>query len=72
VRGALLVVLISGSSSQATGVHPRHSETEEAPRAQSLVRAADPKNPWALAHGITAFGPSFLASDFTRSRTWTN
>jgi len=25
--------------------------------------AADPKNPWALAHGITAFGASFVAAD---------
>jgi hypothetical protein len=28
-----------------------------------LMYAADPKNPWALAHGIKLFGPSYLASD---------
>lgn len=30
---------------------------------QCLVYAADAKNPWAMAHGMTAFGGSFLASD---------
>ncbi|MBE2251315.1 MAG: hypothetical protein IAE78_17370 [Myxococcus sp.] len=30
---------------------------------QCLVQAADPKNPWALAHGITAFGANYLAAD---------
>ncbi len=30
---------------------------------QCLVRAADVKNPWALAHGIAAYGQSFLTSD---------
>jgi hypothetical protein len=30
---------------------------------QCRTQAADPKNPWALAHGITAFGPSFKAGD---------
>jgi hypothetical protein len=28
-----------------------------------LLHAADPKNAWALAHGMTAFGGTFLASD---------
>jgi hypothetical protein len=30
---------------------------------QCLMSAADPKNPWALAHGITALGANFVASD---------
>lgn len=37
--------------------------THQALLDQCLVHAADPKNPWALAHGMTAFGASFLASD---------
>ncbi len=37
--------------------------SHQALREQCLVWAADPKNPWALAHGVTAFGPSFLAAD---------
>ncbi len=30
---------------------------------QCLVSAADPKNPWALAHGMTAYGATYLATD---------
>lgn len=30
---------------------------------QCLMHAADPKNPWALAHGVTAFGKKFAADD---------
>jgi hypothetical protein len=30
---------------------------------QCLVHAADPKNPWAMAHGITALGSTFAAAD---------
>jgi hypothetical protein len=30
---------------------------------QCLMFAADPKNPWALAHGITALGANFVAAD---------
>ncbi len=32
-------------------------------RRTCLVQAADPSNPWALAHGITAFGAGFSARD---------
>lgn len=32
-----------------------------------MLWAADPKNPWALAHGVKLFGPSFLASDGRRA-----
>lgn len=32
-------------------------------RTHCLLWAADPKNPWALAHGVKTLGPSFLASD---------
>lgn len=30
---------------------------------QCVLHAADPKNPWALAHGVTAFGKAFAAAD---------
>src|SRR3954462_5173208 len=36
---------------------------EDTLRAQCQTYASDPKNPWALAHGLTAFGSSFRASD---------
>lgn len=34
-------------------------------KTQCVLHAADPKNPWALAHGITGMGASFSASDGT-------
>lgn len=46
---------------------PSRSEAHRALHAQCLVWAADPKNPWALAHGITALGPDFAASDGKRA-----
>jgi len=36
-------------------------------RTQCLLHAADPKNPWGLAHGICAFGSSYAASDGRRA-----
>jgi hypothetical protein len=38
-------------------------------RLEGAVRAgaADAKNPWALAHGLIAFGPDFVASDGTKA-----
>ncbi len=39
------------------------SPAEQALHTQCLVWAGDPKNPWALAHGIKALGPNFTASD---------
>ncbi|MFO0600157.1 MAG: hypothetical protein U0228_32915 [Myxococcaceae bacterium] len=32
-------------------------------RTQCLLWAAEPTNPWALAHGVKTLGPAFLASD---------
>jgi hypothetical protein len=32
-------------------------------REQCLLDAADAKNPWALAHGVKLFGPTYLAAD---------
>lgn len=37
--------------------------TRERMQSVCLLHAADPKNPWALAHGITGIGPAFAASD---------
>lgn len=42
---------------------PQKSHADEVLRTACLLWAADPENPWALAHGITALGPRFLASD---------
>jgi hypothetical protein len=56
MRALFAAVLISGSGT-----------AHDALRAQCLLNASNPKNPWALAHGITAFGPSFLADDGRRA-----
>lgn len=42
---------------------PEKSHAAAVLRTQCLLQAADPSNPWALAHGIKTLGPSFLASD---------
>jgi hypothetical protein len=34
---------------------------------QCLLHSADPKNPWALAHGVTALGANFVAADGRRA-----
>lgn len=36
-------------------------------REQCLLLASDPKNPWAMAHAVKLFGPSYLASDGRRA-----
>lgn len=55
---ALVMALVVESAAPAT-----RSMSHQALREQCLVWAADPKNPWALAHGVTAFGRTFLAAD---------
>jgi hypothetical protein len=42
---------------------PERGEMQNVVRDQCLLQAADPRNPWALAHGITALGATYLASD---------
>lgn len=42
---------------------PAPPRTLQVLRDQCLVQAADVKNPWALAHGITAYGAGYLTSD---------
>jgi hypothetical protein len=45
------------------GAPPARAHAHEALRTQCLLQAADPRNPWALAHGITALGATFAAKD---------
>lgn len=59
---ALAVILVCVSSG-AFAEKSVAAKTEQTLRTHCLLSAADPKNPWALAHGITALGPSFSASD---------
>lgn len=54
-----LAVAVTLWLAQAPGRSPSHQALLD----QCLVHAADPKNPWALAHGMTAFGATYLASD---------
>ncbi len=56
--GALAMIL-----SVLAGLSTPRGETHAALRVQCLLHAADPKNPWALAHGITGLGAHFAASD---------
>ncbi|MFZ5469336.1 MAG: hypothetical protein ACOZIN_07845 [Myxococcota bacterium] len=42
---------------------PARGKAHDTLHQQCLLYAADPKNPWALAHGITALGPKFAAAD---------
>lgn len=46
---------------------PGMEETRQRLRQHCLIFAADPKNPWALAHGVTALGRSFVAADGRRA-----
>lgn len=55
VSGLLLTVLLSAA--------PARPHAYDVLRNHCLLWAADPKNPWALAHGIKTLGPNFLASD---------
>lgn len=45
------------------GSPPAKSHSAELLRTHCLLWAADPTNPWALAHGVKTLGPQFLASD---------
>jgi len=47
----------------ASAAAPSRPARLERLRTQCLLTAAEVKNPWAMAHGITAFGKSFVASD---------
>ncbi|MDP3234361.1 MAG: hypothetical protein Q8N26_16400 [Myxococcales bacterium] len=55
VAAVTLSLLLTQSATKA----PAHQVLLD----QCLLHAADPKNPWALAHGITAYGGNFLAND---------
>jgi hypothetical protein len=56
----LSVLLLSVSLAAAP---PTKSHAAEVLRSHCLLWAADPTNPWALAHGVKTLGPGFLASD---------
>ncbi len=80
VRSSLLALLAGAALLPATAfaqasskakpppkaASPR-AQTAETLRTQCLLHAADPKNPWALAHGITGLGGSFAAADGRRA-----
>lgn len=53
--------------SLAVAAAPAKAHALEVMQEQCLLHAADPTNPWALAHGITANGASFLAADGRRA-----
>ena len=55
-------VLLSLAVAASPPPQPR-SHAAEVLRTHCLMWAADPKNPWALAHGVKTLGPNFLASD---------
>lgn len=57
----LLALLLAGTPKPP----PLHAQ--QVLREQCLLLASDPKNPWAMAHAIKLFGPSFLASDGRRA-----
>ncbi|MHB8872722.1 MAG: hypothetical protein ACYC8T_03450 [Myxococcaceae bacterium] len=60
MRHGLLALVLAGG---ALGAAPPRAPSHEELRKQCLLWAADPKNPWALSHGITGLGATFLASD---------
>ena len=47
----------------ATSAAPARPYAHQVVHDQCLIFAADPKNPWALAHGITGLGANFVAAD---------
>lgn len=58
-----IVALYLASVAFAASSAPKDDFAYQTLKAQCVHFAADPKNPWALAHGITGLGPRFLASD---------
>ncbi len=58
VAGFLLIAVLAGPPTR-----PARAYAQQALRDQCLQFAADPKNPWALSHGICAFGSAYPASD---------
>jgi len=59
VTGLLIASLLA--------VSPPRPHAEQVLRDHCMLWAADPKNPWALAHGVKTLGPTFLASDGRRA-----
>ncbi len=64
----LVTALLPGAAvAQNQTKKPAEPTTHERLRTQCLLHAADPKNPWALAHGITGLGGKFAAEDGRRA-----
>lgn len=63
VRLTLLASLLCLPLAAGAAPAKKRAPAHEALRTQCLLHAADPKNPWALAHGMTALGPHFAAAD---------
>lgn len=63
IRPLLLCGLLLASFASARDRTPSHQTL----RTQCLLHAADPANPWALAHGITGLGKDFAAADGRRA-----
>lgn len=59
----LILALLLARSAGAAERSPSH----QALRTQCLLHAAEPTNPWALAHGITGLGKDFSAADGRRA-----
>lgn len=60
---AALLLLPAGASAAAPAKAATVPSSRDRLRAQCLLYGADPKNPWALAHGMVVFGQPFAASD---------
>ena len=61
--GSLVATVSILATGPAPAVTPTRSMSHHVLRDHCLLWAADPKNPWALAHGITGLGASYLAAD---------
>lgn len=60
-------MLVSALVTLVLSASPAPSSALQTLRRQCLIYAADPKNPWALAHGIKTFGGDFAAADGRRA-----
>lgn len=62
MRTLLSALVLVPAVALAAG-EPKRPASGEFLRSQCLLHAADPKNPWALAHGLTGIGKSYAARD---------
>ncbi|MBX5481312.1 MAG: hypothetical protein IRZ16_05620 [Myxococcaceae bacterium] len=64
VAAGLVTATVAASGAEIAPI----AQAEATLRTECLLTAADPKNPWALAHGIVALGPAFAAADGRRAQ----